>query len=82
MTTKVKELVTAIGVDYNQKVAAFDKDRKSVIESANSASQKLSEATDSFKNSLNMIETKLNYSLIINIILAIALGGVIVFLAK
>ena len=82
LTTKVKELVTAIGVDYNQKVAAFDKDRKSVIESANSASQKLSEATDSFKNSLNMIETKLNYSLIINIILAIALGGVIVFLAK
>lgn len=82
LTTKVKELVTAIGVDYNQKVAAFDKDRKSVIESANSASQKLSEATDSFKNSLNMIETKLNYSLIINIILAVALGGVIVFLAK
>lgn len=82
LTTKVKELVTAIGVDYNQKVAAFDKDRKSVIESANSASQKLSEAADSFKNSLNMIETKLNYSLIINIILAIALGGVIVFLAK
>ena len=82
LTTKVKELVTAIGVDYNQKVAAFDKDRKSVIESANSASQKLSEATDSFKNSLNMIETKLNYSLIINIILVIALGGVIVFLAK
>ena len=82
LTTKVKELVTAIGVDYNQKVAAFDKDRKSVIESANSASQKLSEATDSFKNSLNMIETKVNYSLIINIILAIALGGVIVFLAK
>ena len=82
LTTKVKELVTAIGVDYNQKVAAFDKDRKSVIESANSASQKLSEATDSFKNSLNMIETKLNYSLIINIILAIALGDVIVFFAK
>lgn len=82
LTTKVKELVTAIGVDYNQKVAAFDKDRKSVIESANSASQKFSEATDSFKNSLNMIETKLNYSLIINIILAVALGGVIVFLAK
>lgn len=82
LTTKVKELVAAIGTDYNQKVAAFEKDRKSVIDSANSASQKLSETTDSFGNSLNKIESKLNYSLIINIILAIALGILIIFFTK
>ena len=82
LTAKVKELVTAIGTDYNQKVAAFDKDRKAVMDSAKSASQKLSEATDSFGKSLTKIESKLNYSLIINIVLAIALGGVIFFSTK
>ena len=74
LTTKIKELVAAIGTDYNQKVAAFEKDRKSVIDSANSASQKLSEATDSFRNSLNKVESRLNYSLAINFVLAIILG--------
>lgn len=82
LTAKVKELVTAIGTDYNQKVAAFDKDRKAVMDSAKSASQKLSEATDSFGKSLTKIESKMNYSLIINIVLAIALGGVIFFSTK
>lgn len=71
MTTKVEELVAAIGTDYNQKVDVFEKDRKSVIDSA---SQNHSEATDSFRNSLNKIESKLNYSLITNIVLAIRIG--------
>ena len=82
LTTKVKELVAAIGTDYNQKVAAFEKDRKSVIDSANSASQKLSEATDSFRNSLNKVESRLNYSLAINFVQAIILGVVIIYTAK
>ena len=82
LTTKVKELVTAIGTDYNQKVAAFEKDRKSVIDSANSASQKLSEATDSFRNSLNKVESKLNYSLAVNFVLAIILGVIIIYSAR
>lgn len=82
LTTKIKELVAAIGTDYNQKVAAFEKDRKSVIDSANSASQKLSEATDSFRNSLNKVESRLNYSLAINFVLAIILGVVIIYTAK
>ena len=82
LTTKVKELVAAIGTDYNQKVAAFEKDRKSVIDSANSASQKLSEATDSFRNSLNKVESRLNYSLAINFVSAIILGVVIIYTAK
>lgn len=82
LTAKIKELVAAIGTDYNQKVAAFEKDRKSVIDSANSASQKLSEATDSFRNSLNKVESRLNYSLAINFVLAIILGVVIIYTAK
>ena len=82
LTTKIKELVAAIGTDYNQKVAAFEKDRKSVIDSANSASQKLSEATDSFRNSLNKVESRLNYSLAINFVLAIILGVVIIYTTK
>lgn len=82
ITTKVEELIALVGTDYKQKVEEFDKDCKSIIESANSASQKLSEATDSFNNSLNKIEKKQNYSMIINIILAIILGGIIVLFIR
>lgn len=82
ITTKVEELIVVVGTDYTQKVEEFDKDCKSIIESANSASQKLSEATDSFNNSLNKIEVKQNYSMIINIVLAIILGGIIVLFIR
>ena len=82
ITTKVEELIAAVGTDYKQKVEEFDKDCKSIIESANSVSQKLSEATDSFNNSLNKIEAKQNYSLIINIVLAVILGSIIVLFIR
>ena len=82
ITTKVEELIVVVGTDYKQKVKGFDNDCKSIIESANSASQKLSEATDSFNNSLNKIEAKQNYSLIINIVLAVILGSIIVLFIK
>lgn len=82
LTTKMKEVIKTIGEDYNQKNANLEKECKTIIESANSAFQNLSDATDSFSNSLNKIESKLKYSLIINIILAIALGGLIIFSAK
>ena len=82
ITTKVEELIAAVGTDYKQKVADFDKNCKSIIESANSASQKLSEATDSFNNSLNTIEAKQNYSMMINIVLAIILGSIIVLFIR
>lgn len=82
ITTKVEELIAAVGTDYKQKVADFDKNCKSIIESANSATQKLSEATDSFNKSLNKIEAKQNYSMIINIVLAIILGGIIVLFIR
>ena len=82
ITTKVEELIVVVGTDYTQKVEEFDKDCKSIIESANSASQKLSEATDSFNNSLNTIEAKQNYSMMINIVLAIILGSIIVLFIR
>ena len=82
ITTKVEELIVVVGTDYTQKVKGFDNDCKSIIESANSASQKLSEATDSFNNSLNKIEAKQNYSLIINVVLAIILGSIIVLFIR
>lgn len=81
LTTKVKELVTAIGTDYNQKVAAFDKDRKVIVDSANSSIQELSNSTETFKNSLNNVENKLKYSLIVNVALFVILG-IIVFLTS
>ena len=82
ITTKVEELIVVVGTDYKQKVKGFDNDCKSIIESANSASQKLSEATDSFNNSLNKIETKQNYSLIINVVLAVILGSISVLFIR
>lgn len=82
ITTKVEELIAAVGTDYKQKVEEFDKDCKSIIESANSSSQKLSEATGSFNNSLNKIEAKQNYSLIINVVLAVILGSIIVLFIR
>lgn len=82
ITTKVEELIVVVGTDYKQKVKGFDNDCKSIIESANSASQKLSEATDSFNNSLNKIEAKQNYNLIINVVLAIILGSIIVLFIR
>ena len=82
ITTKVEELIVVVGTDYKQKVEEFDKDCKSIIESANSASQKLSEATDSFNNSLNTIEAKQNYSMIINVVLAVILGSIIVLFIR
>lgn len=82
ITTKVEELIASVGTDYKQKVKEFDNDCKSIIESANSASQKLSEATDSFNNSLNKIEAKQNYNMIINIVLTIILGGIIVLFIR
>ena len=82
ITTKVEELIAAVGTDYKQKVEEFDKDCKSIIESANSASQKLSEATESFNNSVNKIDAKQNYCMIINIVLAIILGGIILLFIR
>jgi DNA repair exonuclease SbcCD ATPase subunit len=65
ITTKVQELVDNVGKDYAQKVKDFEKDREVVIKSSNTATEKLSNATEVFKDSLVEIQTKLKYSLIV-----------------
>lgn len=82
LTSEVKGLIAAIETDYNQKTAAFEKDRKTIIESANSASRKLADATEVFANSLNKIDTKLKYSMILNAILFVILGVVVFLTAR
>lgn len=82
LTTNVKNLIKSVETDYNQKVSAFEQDRKSIIDYANAASQKLSEASDGFNASLNDLETKLKYSMIINVITFISLLAVLFFVLK
>lgn len=82
LTSKVKGLIAAIETDYKQKTVAFEKDRESIIESANSASQKLADATETFAISLNKIDTKLKYSMIVNAILFVILGVVVFLTAR
>ena len=82
LTTKVKGLIEAIETDYNQKTATFEKDRKSIIESANSASKKLADATETFANSLDKIDTKFKYSMLVNAILSVILGLIIFLTAR
>lgn len=79
ITTKVQELVGYVGKDYAQKVKDFEKDREAVIKSSNAATEKLSNATEEFKESLFEIQTKLKYSLIINAV-SFVIIAVILFL--
>ena len=61
ITTKVQELVDSIGKDYDQKIKAFEKDRDTIVNASNAASEKLSNATEEFKDSLSELKTKLKY---------------------
>ena len=82
LTIRVKELISSIETDYKQKVSSFEKDRNAIINSANAASQKLSDATDSFQNSLKKLDAKLKYSLILNGITLVALAAVLFMMLK
>ena len=79
ITTKIQELVDTIGEDYSQKVRAFEKDRETVINASTAATEKLSNATEEFKDSLVEIQTKLKYSLIVNAV-SLAIIAAILFL--
>lgn len=79
---KIQELVDTIGKDYSQKVKIFDKDRETIFNASTAASEKLSTATEEFKNSLVDIQTKLKYSLIINFVSFFAIAAIIFFLTK
>lgn len=82
ITTKVQELVGYVGKDYAQKVKDFEKDREAVIKSSNAATEKLSNATEEFKDSLFGIQTKLKYSLIVNAVLLVAIAAIVILLLK
>jgi DNA repair exonuclease SbcCD ATPase subunit len=82
ITTKVKELVDSIGNDYNLKVKAFEKDRDAVIKASFVATDKLSDATEDFKNSLFEINKKLKYGLIVNVVTLVAIAVTVFLLLK
>ena len=82
ITTKVQELVGYVGKDYAQKVKDFEKDREAVIKSSNAATEKLSNATEEFKESLFEIQTKLKYSLIVNAISFVIIAVILFLLMK
>lgn len=82
ITTKVKELVDSIGNDYNLKVKAFEKDRDAVIKASIVATDKLSDATEDFKNSLFEINKKLKYGLIVNVVTLVAIAVTVFLLLK
>ena len=82
ITTKVQELVDNIGKDYIQKVKDFEKNRETVIKSSNAAIEKLSNATEEFKDSLVDIQTKLKYSLIVNAVSLVAIAVIIFLLVR
>lgn len=74
ITKNVKGLIASIEADYNQKTTSLEKDRTTIVETANSASIQLVDATKAFADSLNKIETKLKYSIIINVVLFVIVG--------
>lgn len=82
ITTKVQELVGYVGKDYAQRVKDFEKDRETVIKSSNAATEKLSNATEEFKDSLFEIQTKLKYSLIVNAVSLVVIGTIVLLLLK
>ena len=82
ITTKVQELVGYVGKDYAQKVKDFEKDREAVIKSSNTATEKLSNATEEFKESLFEIQTKLKYSLIVNAVSLVVIGAILFLLMR
>lgn len=82
ISTRIQELVNIIGKDYSQKIEDFERDREIIRVASNAATEKLSKATDSFKDSLSDIQARLKYSLIINAILLVAISVILFFLLK
>jgi chromosome segregation ATPase len=82
ITTKIQNIVDTIGKDYSKNIKAFEDDRQAIINAATAATEKLSNATEEFKDSLVKIQTKLKYSLIVNAFSFIALAAILFFLLK
>ena len=82
VTTKIQELVDNIGKDYAKKVKDFEKDRTTIINASNAATEKLSKTTEEFNDSLSDLKAKLTYSLIVNVLSLVAIVTIIIFLLK
>ena len=82
ITSKIQELVDTIGKDYSLKVKAFEKDREIVITASTAATEKLFKASEEFKDSLVDVQTKLNISLILNVVSLVVIGIIVYLLSK
>ncbi len=82
ITTKIQEIVDTIGKDYSQKVKAFEEDRETVINASTAATEKLFKASEEFKDSLVDVQTKLNISLILNVVSLVVIGIIVYLLSK
>jgi len=78
IATKVQEIVDSIGKDYNLKIKEFERDRETIINASSDATEKISNAAEEFKNSLSILKTRLNYSIIINAISFIAIIAILI----
>ena len=79
---KIQEIVDTIGKDYSQKVKAFEEDRETVINASTAATEKLFKASEEFKDSLVDVQTKLNISLILNVVSLVVIGIIVYLLSK
>lgn len=70
ITEKSQELINNVGNDYTQKVVLFDKDRETIINTTNDAIEKFSKTT-------GVIQSRLKYILIINLISLVAIAGIL-----
>lgn len=83
LTTNVHRLVESIRQDYNHNNEAFENDRNTIINASNEAIEKLSNATEKFKDSLSNIQKKLKYCLALNIVsLLVAITAIVLLLMK
>lgn len=73
LTSKVKDLIDTIKADYSQKIDILESDRKGIVENANKATQKVSEATETLKKSIKGMEFKLIVSLVLNVFVIVIL---------
>lgn len=75
--TKLDEVVKLIGEDYKKKVQDFESDRAKIVNSANAVLTKIEHKAEEIQNSVDenikSVQSKLLYSLILNVVILIAL---------
>lgn len=72
LSTNVTKLIKLVESDYNKRAESLEKDRKTIVESANSATQKLSDAAQEYQDTLNQINAKGKYNLILNALILLS----------